>query len=89
MAGSDGCAGNSAPGSDIEGLSFVVGPDLGGQRVDQALAELCGVPRAKVSRWITRGPEFVSMARPWSERVAGCGKATTWKPIRRKPPKRA
>jgi 23S rRNA pseudouridine1911/1915/1917 synthase len=55
MAGSDGCAGNSAPGSDIEGLSFVVGPDLGGQRVDQALAELCGVPRAQVSRWITGG----------------------------------
>ena len=55
MAGTDGLGDDSASGSGSGRLSFVVGSDLGGQRVDQALAELCGVPRAKVSRWITMG----------------------------------
>jgi len=36
-------------------LCLLVGDELEGQRLDRALAELCGVPRARVSRWITSG----------------------------------
>lgn len=36
-------------------LTFTVGDELAGQRVDQGLAALAGVPRAQVRRWIEAG----------------------------------
>jgi 23S rRNA pseudouridine1911/1915/1917 synthase len=36
-------------------LSFLVGEDETGERVDRALAALAGVPRARVQRWIDEG----------------------------------
>jgi len=43
------------PTPDIEPLNFVIHSDLSGQRVDSALAELCGLPRAQMSRWVAMG----------------------------------
>jgi len=42
---------NPAPNA----LSFLVGEDLSGERVDRVLAELSNLPRAQVARWITQG----------------------------------
>ena len=36
-------------------LSFLVGEDLSGERVDRVLAEPSNLPRAQVARWITQG----------------------------------
>ena len=36
-------------------LRFLVDDDLAGQRIDRALAELCGLPRAQVARWVAQG----------------------------------
>jgi len=36
-------------------LSFVIGDELAGQRLDHALSSLSGVPRAQVKRWIEAG----------------------------------
>jgi len=43
-------------------LSFLVGEDLSGERVDRALAELAHLPRAQVARWIARGRVRVGAA---------------------------
>ena len=38
-----------------EEISFSVDVDRAGQRIDQVLADLCGLPRSQVSRWISEG----------------------------------
>jgi 23S rRNA pseudouridine1911/1915/1917 synthase len=55
MAVSDTRSDDSVPTPDAELLRFVITSDLSGQRVDSALAALCGLPRARVSRWIALG----------------------------------
>jgi 23S rRNA pseudouridine1911/1915/1917 synthase len=42
-------------GAALATLSFLVGEDETGERLDRALAALAGVPRARVRRWIDEG----------------------------------
>ncbi len=65
-------AGDSDRGSEAEVLRFAVSDDLAGQRVDRVLAELCGLPRARVSRWIAEGRVQVGegIAKRASQRVS-------------------
>jgi 23S rRNA pseudouridine1911/1915/1917 synthase len=42
-------------GAEGDALAFTVGDELAGQRIDQALAILSGVPRSQVRRWIADG----------------------------------
>ena len=55
MAVSDTRSDDSVFTPDAELLRFVITSDLSGQRVDSALAELCGLHRARVSRWVAMG----------------------------------
>ncbi len=53
----------------------------GGQRLDQVLAELAGVSRAAVARWIGAGRVLVDgRARPKSHRLEG-GERVRWEPV--------
>lgn len=55
MAEGDEISARSAPGPGEGALHFLVDDDLTGQRIDRALADLCGLPRAQVARWVAQG----------------------------------
>ena len=46
------------------GLQFVVEEDSAGARIDAALAELSGISRAQIRRWIDAGRVTVAGERP-------------------------
>ena len=55
MAEGDEVSAHSPTGPREGALHFLVDDDLTGQRIDRALAELCGIPRAQVARWVAQG----------------------------------